>query len=174
MRFRTFAVMLAAIVLVGPACGDDDATAEDDGTRTIELTDFQFSPDLAAVSAGQTVEFIVTNHGAVEHEFRVTTQRGIDDHIAGGHQEHLGDDDMHDDDMGDMGDDMGDMDDDDMGGDDIGGDDIGEMPKLVIPPGETMTLTVTMPDDPTTYTRFVCLIPGHYEAGMVGEIVYSG
>jgi uncharacterized cupredoxin-like copper-binding protein len=37
-----------------------------------------------------------------------------------------------------------------------------------------MTLTVTMPDDPTTYTRFVCLIPGHYEAGMVGEIVYSG
>jgi plastocyanin len=80
--------MLAAIVLVGPACSDDDATAEDDGTRTIEieLTDFQFSPDLAAVSAGQTVEFIVTNHGAVEHEFRVTTQRGIDDHIAGGHQ----------------------------------------------------------------------------------------
>ena len=164
MRFRTFAVMLAAIVLVGPACGDDDATAEDDGTRTIEieLTDFQFSPDLAAVSAGQTVEFIVTNHGAVEHEFRVTTQRGIDDHIAGGHQEHLGDDDMDDDDMGDMDD------------DDMGGDDIGEMPKLVIPPGETMTLTVTMHDDPTTYTRFVCLIPGHYEAGMVGEIVYSG
>jgi len=164
VRFRTFAVMLAAIVLVGPACGDDDATAEDDGTRTIEieLTDFQFSPDLAAVSAGQTVEFIVTNHGAVEHEFRVTTQRGIDDHIAGGHQEHLGDDDMDDDDMGDMDD------------DDMGGDDIGEMPKLVIPPGETMTLTVTMHDDPTTYTRFVCLIPGHYEAGMVGEIVYSG
>jgi len=154
VRFRTFAVMLAAIVLVGPACGDDDATAEDDGTRTIEieLTDFQFSPDLAAVSAGQTVEFIVTNHGAVEHEFRVTTQRGIDEHIAGGHQEHLGGDDM----------------------DDMGGDDIDDMPMLVIPPGQTMTLTVTMPDDPTTYTRFVCLIPGHYEAGMVGEIVYSG
>jgi uncharacterized cupredoxin-like copper-binding protein len=162
--------MLAAIVLVGPACGDDDATAEDDGTRTIEieLTDFQFSPDLAAVSAGQTVEFIVTNHGAVEHEFRVTTQRGIDEHIAGGHQEHLGGDDM--DDMG--GDDMDDMGGDDM--DDMGGDDIDDMPMLVIPPGQTMTLTVTMPDDPTTYTRFVCLIPGHYEAGMVGEIVYSG
>jgi uncharacterized cupredoxin-like copper-binding protein len=61
-----------------------------------------------------------------------------------------------------------------MDDDDMGDDDMGEMPKLVIPPGPTMTLTVTMPDDPTTYTRFVCLIPGHYEAGMVGEIVYSG
>jgi uncharacterized cupredoxin-like copper-binding protein len=158
-------VLLAVVVLIGAACGDDDATAQDDGIRTIEieLTDFQFSPDLAAVSTGQTVEFIVTNHGALEHEFRVTTQHGIDEHIAGGHQEH-----MDDDDMGDMDDDdLGDMDDDDMG-------DLGDMPMLVIPPGETMTLTVTMPDDPTTYTRFVCLIPGHYEAGMVGEIVYSG
>jgi uncharacterized cupredoxin-like copper-binding protein len=165
VRFRTFTVLLAVVVLIGAACGDDDATAQDDGIRTIEieLTDFQFSPDLAAVSTGQTVEFIVTNHGALEHEFRVTTQHGIDEHIAGGHQEH-----MDDDDMGDMDDDdMGDMDDDDMG-------DLGDMPMLVIPPGETMTLTVTMPDDPTTYTRFVCLIPGHYEAGMVGEIVYSG
>jgi uncharacterized cupredoxin-like copper-binding protein len=157
VRFRTFTVLLAVVVLIGAACGDDDATAQDDGIRTIEieLTDFQFSPDLAAVSTGQTVEFIVTNHGALEHEFRVTTQHGIDEHIAGGHQEHMDDDDM------------GDMDDDDMG-------DLGDMPMLVIPPGETMTLTVTMPDDPTTYTRFVCLIPGHYEAGMVGEIVYSG
>jgi uncharacterized cupredoxin-like copper-binding protein len=165
VRFRTFTVLLAVVVLIGAACGDDDATAQDDGIRTIEieLTDFQFSPDLAAVSTGQTVEFIVTNHGALEHEFRVTTQHGIDEHIAGGHQEH-----MDDDDMGDMDDDdLGDMDDDDMG-------DLGDMPMLVIPPGETMTLTVTMPDDPTTYTRFVCLIPGHYEAGMVGEIVYSG
>ena len=173
MRFRTFTVLLAVVVLIGAACGDDDATAQDDGIRTIEieLTDFQFSPDLAAVSTGQTVEFIVTNHGALEHEFRVTTQHGIDEHIAGGHQEHMDDDDMgdmDDDDMGDMDDDdMGDMDDDDMG-------DLGDMPMLVIPPGQTMTLTVTMPDDPTTYTRFVCLIPGHYEAGMVGEIVYSG
>ena len=168
MRVNIVLAAVAAALLIVPACGDDADTAPEGPRRVdIELSDFEFDPDLASVTAGQTVEFVVTNNGAVEHEFRVTNQAEIDAHIAGGHQEHT------DDGMGDMsdetGDDMGDM-------SDETGDDMGDMeqPMLVLPPGETMTLTVTFPEDTTLFTHFVCLIPGHYEAGMVGEIVYSG
>lgn len=165
MTFRMTATLVAAALLLVPACGDDgDAAPSDEPKRIeIELSDFEFHPDLASVVAGETVEFVVTNNGAVEHEFRVTNQGEIDAHIEGGHEEHMGEDDMSEDDMGDMTDEhdeeMGDMD---------------ERPMLVVAPGETMTLTVTFPPDPAEFTHFVCLIPGHYEAGMVGQIVYSG
>lgn len=144
---------LLMLVLLIAACGDGGETTRDDGPRRVEIeaTDFTFTPDLVTASAGETIEFVVTNSGAVEHEFRVTDQADIDAHIAGGHEEHMGDD---------AGDDIG----------DDAGDDMGDTPMLVLQPGETMTLTVTIPDDPTVFTRFVCLIPGHYEAGMVGQI----
>lgn len=135
---------LMTLALAVAACGDDGEATGDDPQRRVEIeaTDFAFAPDLVAASAGQTIEFVVTNSGDNEHEFRVTDQADIDAHIAGGHEEHMGHD-------------MGDM---------------GETPMLVLQPGETATLTVTFPDDPTAFTRFVCLIPGHYEAGMVGQI----
>ena len=163
MSIRKAAVFVSVVLLVVPACGDDGETSAPDGPKRIEieLSDFQFDPDLASVDAGETVEFVLTNNGAVEHEFRVTNQAEIDAHIESGHED-------HDDEMGDMSDDeMGDMSDDEMGEAD-------EHPLLVIPPGETRTLTVVFPEDPAELTHFVCLIPGHYEAGMVGEIVYSG
>jgi uncharacterized cupredoxin-like copper-binding protein len=42
-----------------------------------------------------------------------------------------------------------------------------------VAPGETGELLFTVPDDMTLYTEIGCLIPGHYEAGMAGEIVYT-
>ncbi|HSM02278.1 MAG TPA: plastocyanin/azurin family copper-binding protein [Acidimicrobiia bacterium] len=168
MIYRRIAVVVAAAMLVVPACGDDGDAAPADGPKRIEIemTEFAFDPDLASVVAGETVEFVVTNSGAVEHEFRLTDQAEIDAHIEGGHEEHEGDDEM-----GDMADEH------DEGTGDMSNGDMGEMdehPMLVVPPGETMTLTVTFPDDPSELTHFVCLIPGHYEAGMIGQIVYSG
>jgi uncharacterized cupredoxin-like copper-binding protein len=156
MRLLLRGIALTALMLVVAACGDDGGgEGVEDGVRRIEITaaEFQFRPDLVTVSPGETVEFVVTNDGAEVHEFRVTNQADIDAHVEGGHEEHGG--------MGDMSD-VGDMSDDDMGL---------EVP--TIPVGQTMTLTVTFPDDPTELTRFVCLIPGHYEAGMVGDIIYS-
>jgi len=175
MSIRTIVTVVAVALLVIPACGDDadDATGEGPSRIEIELGEFQFDPDLASVAAGQTVEFVVTNNGALEHEFRVTNQAEIDAHIAGGHEEHT-----EGDDMGDMSEgESDDMPDDTIGeSDDMSDDTMGEVGEnmLVIPPGETMTLTVTFPEDTTEFTRFVCLIPGHYEAGMVGDIAYSG
>lgn len=157
MRFLSRGAVLAALVLLAASCGDD-GTEGGDGVNRIEIsaTEFQFRPGLVLVSPGDIVEFVVTNDGAIEHEFRVTNQADIDAHIEGGHEEH--------------GDDMGDMSEDDMG--DMSEGDMG-FEVLTIPAGQTMTLTVTFPDDPSELTRFVCLIPGHYEAGMVGEITYS-
>ena len=41
-----------------------------------------------------------------------------------------------------------------------------------IQPGETATLTVTLPDDPKAFPiEYFCSVPGHREAGMVGHIV---
>jgi uncharacterized cupredoxin-like copper-binding protein len=146
-RMRPLPTLLILVLLIA-ACGDGGETTGSDGSRVaIEATEFAFAPDLVVASAGETIEFIVTNGGTLEHEFRVTNQADIDAHIAGGHQEHMGD-----------------------GTSEETGEDMGDTPMLVLQPGETRTLTVTIPDDPTAITRFVCLIPGHYEAGMVGDI----
>ncbi len=58
--------------------------------RTIEvvMTEFMFDPGPIDVAAGETVEFVVVNEGAIRHEFRVTTQEDIDHHIAEGHSDH--------------------------------------------------------------------------------------
>ncbi|MFB6285804.1 MAG: cupredoxin domain-containing protein [Candidatus Bipolaricaulia bacterium] len=43
-----------------------------------------------------------------------------------------------------------------------------------IQPGKTSTLTFTAPEKSGTYPiRFVCSVPGHKDAGMIGEIVVS-
>lgn len=43
-----------------------------------------------------------------------------------------------------------------------------------IQPGKTSTLTFTAPEEPGTYPiRFICAVPGHEDAGMIGEIVVS-
>ena len=48
--------------------------------------------------------------------------------------------------------------------------DMDEGLKLELAPGETGELTVTFDGE---FERVVCLIPGHYEAGMEMEVVYS-
>ena len=143
------------------AAHDDEADHSEDATTTTEtgtvdadlvvditMDDFSFDPPRLEVEAGQTVLFRVSNVGVVEHEFRLSNSHRIEEHLADGHGDH--------DDEGDGGhhDEDGDV-------------------FILLDPGESGELVVTFPDDSAVYTQIACLIPGHYEAGMVGDLSYA-
>ena len=136
----------------------EEAHAEDDdhgagkateAGRVVEVTmsEFAFDPGSLEVAAGETITFVVTNAGVVEHEFRLSNQHRIEEHKASGHAEH-----------GEEGED----------GHHQGGDMV-----LLLAAGESGEMTVTFPDDTTVFTHIACLIPGHHEAGMGGAIDYT-
>ncbi len=105
-----------------------------------------FDPDAIAITPGETIEFVITNSGALTHEFVVTSQEEIDEHLEAGHEE----------------------------GHDEGEEGHEEAPlEVEIEPGETETLVITF-DDSDHMARFACLIEGHYEAGMHGDFDFSG
>ena len=147
------ATTLATIALSGGVRADvPDAgptvTTETPATqaRVVEVTlnEFSISP-IGPIEAGETIEFVVTNEGLVPHEFEITDEHAVEQHMAGGHDDH---------DM-DMGDDM-DMDDDMV---------VDDESKISVAPGRTEKLVVTF-GNPEEQTLAVCLLPGHYEAGM--------
>lgn len=123
---------------------DPDATGE---ARVVEIimTDFAFAPAAVEVVAGDTIRFVVVNEGVVEHELRLSNQHRVDEHLASGHDDH-GDDGHHAED--------GDV-------------------SVLVPVGETAEFMVEIPEDVTVYTLLACLLPGHYEAGMMGWLVYA-
>lgn len=78
----------------GPAADLGDSThgdlipaVLDEPSREIDvgLSEFAFGPDTVSVVSGETVRFNLTNTGVVEHEFRLSNQPRIDEHIAAGH-----------------------------------------------------------------------------------------
>lgn len=119
----------------------------DDADVVIEVlaTDFAFDPAAYEVSAGQTVKFVMTNNGVVEHEFRLSNEHRIEEHLAAGHEDHDDEGDHHEE----------------------GGDRF-----VLAQPGETVELIMTFPEDTTLYTEVACLLPGHYEAGMKAPLSY--
>ena len=44
---------------------------------------------------------------------------------------------------------------------------------IVLKTGETGEVVMTFPEDATLYTEMACLLPGHYEAGMTGPVMYG-
>jgi uncharacterized cupredoxin-like copper-binding protein len=132
---------------------EEAATAEAaDATepgRIVEVTmsEFAFDPGSLDVAAGETITFVVTNAGVVEHEFRLSNEHRIEEHKASGHAGHSeqGEDGQNED----------------------------EDVVLLLPAGESGEITVTFPDDTTVFTQIACLIPGHHEAGMGGAIEYT-
>lgn len=140
---------------------DDEAAVDDpvDGDqaggadRTVEvvMTEFAFDVDPVDVAAGETIEFVVTNAGVIEHEFRLSNGHRIEEHLASGHDDH---------------DDSAAESDDD--GHHEGGDIV-----LLLDAGETSSIVVTFPEDASIFTEVACLLPGHYEAGMVAGVHYT-
>ncbi len=92
--------MVTALIVEPGEGGDHDETAEHEGEETsvealgriieVEATDFAFTPDAFEVEEGETVTFRMTNNGEIEHELRVTTLHEVEEHIAGGHDDHHG------------------------------------------------------------------------------------
>lgn len=153
------ALALAACSQSSPQGGvttadSSQADSSHDGTREIEirLTEFAFDPAQIAVSPGETVTFIVINDGAAEHEFELSNAVAVEEHLGDGHSDHGTDEAA-----------------------DHNGDDAVETSEVevTVAAGETVELEVTFPEDTSTFTEFVCLISGHYEAGMHGQIQYN-
>ena len=188
-RSMSLIALAVAVLLVTAACAttptinvadtiaeEDHATEEasavaasSDRGRVIEveLTEFAIGAESFELTPGETVEFLITNSGVAEHEFRLSNQERVDEHIAGGHDEH-DESAMSDEEMAAMEDNDADHDDDEADHE-AEADDV----LLVLAAGETGTLTFTVPDNDHDYTVAVCLIPGHYEAGMATELGYQ-
>ncbi|WP_240936193.1 cupredoxin domain-containing protein [Billgrantia bachuensis] len=127
--------------------------AEVDRVIQIEASEMMFGPEALTIAPGETVKFEIHNSGALEHEFVIGDRAAQEEHRRmmqemGGHGGH-GDHDMAEGEHG------------------------GDMPAVTIAPGATATLVWTAPEG-TSQLQYACNIPGHYEAGMVGEIDLQG
>ena len=119
-----------------------------DGVRVVEvvMTEFAFEPDSYSAAAGETIRFLITNEGVVDHEFRLSNAHRVEEHLASGHADH-GEEGGHHDEGGDV--------------------------YIVVEPGETAELEMTFPEDVSLYTEVACLLPGHYENGMTAPLMVT-
>ncbi len=131
-------------------------------TRTIEvdLEDNFFTPENLSVRKNQTARFIIKNTGEFVHEFNIGTAA-----MHEGHQEEMMmmvdhgilEVDKINRDMMTM--DMGD-------GKTMSHDDPNS---VLLAPGETAEIVWQFPE--SAELEFACNVPGHYDSGMMGEIV---
>lgn len=135
----------------------DTSSTEVDRTIEFNAGDMWFDPESLQIKPGETIKFVITNTGNLEHEFVIgdtASQREhremmqsmmTQGHGNGGH-----------------------------GGHDMAeGAHGGGMPSVTLKPGEAQTLVWTAPDNAETL-EYACNIPGHYEAGMHGSIRFQG
>jgi uncharacterized cupredoxin-like copper-binding protein len=114
-------------------------------TRTVDVTlgDMYFEPKALEVKAGETVRFVLHNKGQVQHEFSLG-----DAAMHARHQkemlEHAA-----------MGHSMAGMQHDDLN-------------TVMVAPGQSAELTWAF--SKATGLEFACNVPGHYQAGMVGQL----
>lgn len=175
---RALVALTAVALLVATACGsdgdDDDslssgsATTDGAGEQTvdIDMADNAFEPNTLDVEAGETVRFVFTNTGAVDHDAFIgdaTAQAEHEEEMRAAEDAGSGDD------MEGMDDEMG-SDSTEMGSDDMGSEDEDEH-GMTVAPGETGELTHTFTEPGTL--EIGCHEPGHYEAGMKVTVTVS-
>jgi uncharacterized cupredoxin-like copper-binding protein len=170
-----------------PDHADEDAVEHADIERVleVELSEFAIAADSFEFAPGETIEFVVTNAGVVEHEFRLSNQDRVDEHVAGGHEDHdegamtdeemaaMDDEDADHDEEAMTEEEMAAMDDEGADHDDDGHGEEADDAVLILEAGATGTLVFTFPDNDHDYTAAVCLIPGHYEAGMKSDLAVN-
>lgn len=115
--------------------------------RTIEITatdSMEFAPSEIEVETGETVRFVVKNTGRLHHSFTIGSRQWHRDH----EQQMQG-----------------------VAPEDLVSHMRDEPNGTVVPPGETRTLTWTF--DERTVVQIGCHVPGHFPAGMKGEVEVS-
>ena len=94
---RKFIIIIAALALGLAACSseapveehhDDHADVVTTREVHVDLNEFNIVLD-GTVEYGETVTFVVTNVGIVPHEFEVTGEHAIKEHLEGGHDGHM-------------------------------------------------------------------------------------
>jgi uncharacterized cupredoxin-like copper-binding protein len=142
----------------GPVIGEPGDAAAAGRTVEIVMGDNYFEPERLTIGTGETVRFLVRNDGEFLHEFNLGT--------AAMHAAHQGE-------MATMmehgmitptGIDHGKMNM-DHGGHGMTHDDANS---VLVEPGETKELVWKFSS--ATDLEFACNVPGHYDAGMMGEI----
>jgi len=130
-------------------------------TRTIDvvMTDNRYSPEMISVEKGETIRFVVKNKGEIVHEFNIGTAA-----MHGAHQkemvtmfEHgvLEVDKIHHDKMKMKMPGGGTMEHDDPN-------------SVLLEPGKSAELVWKFSGNASL--EFACNLPGHYDAGMVGDV----
>lgn len=142
MRFASLLVVAFSVVL--SACGAQPTVPE---VVEISLTEFGIQSTLTEFKIGQPYRFVITNEGALNHEFTIMPPGTLGD-------------------MGmDMeGHDMGDMDHNMAGA-------ILHVGQDQLTPGAFVTVEFTFTQTSEFgEVEFACHLPGHYEAGMFAPI----
>ena len=135
--------------------------AASNATRTIEVTmyDNYYEPETIDIREGETVRFVIKNEGDLVHEFNIGTAKG---HVV--HQEEM----------------MMMVEHGVLEADRINWDAAKKMQasmghgahddpnSTLLEPGQTGEIVWTFPEHATL--EFACNVPGHYDAGMMGEI----
>jgi uncharacterized cupredoxin-like copper-binding protein len=146
----------------GSASGKPGTVAEVDRTIQIEMRDNYYEPEQIEASTGETIRFVVENKGSLVHEFNIGTPSMHDAHqkqmammvehgvIQGGklHQEKMGMD-------------MG-------NGHSMQHNDPNS---VLLEPGQRKEVIWTF--SKKNNIEFACNVPGHYQAGMYGEIQFN-
>ncbi|MEX0760110.1 MAG: cupredoxin domain-containing protein [Tistlia sp.] len=141
------------------AIGAPGEAAAADRTVEIAMYDNYYEPERLEVAGGQTVRFLVRNEGSLVHEFNIGT---AEQHAA--HRDEM----MM---MVEHGVLLADRIDRERMKMDMGGGrtmEHDDPSSLLLEPGETAELVWTFPESGTL--EFACNVPGHYEAGMVGDL----
>ncbi len=143
---RRTACLLLALPLALAGCGGDDKKGSAGGGREIAVKasdSLRFDPATITAKPGERVTFVVTNTGAIDHEFAIgddayQAEHGKEMASGGGH------------------------------GGGHGGKAKGGT-AVALPPGKTVRVDFTMPDRPPSYA---CHVAAHDQAGMKGTVTY--
>ncbi|WP_236032409.1 copper-resistant cuproprotein CopI [Pseudomonas schmalbachii] len=165
------AASLPALAANGHSYDFGKPAKAEQASRTVEVVmgEMYFEPKSLEVKAGETVRFVLKNEGSLLHEFNLGRAA-----MHAEHQKEM----QHMQDMGmltptGMQHDMSKMDHSKMG-QGTAGMDHGQMMKhddpnsVLVEPGKTAELTWTF--GKATTLEFACNVPGHYQAGMVGDL----
>ena len=116
-----------------------------DRTLQVDMNDtMRFTPDLLQVAAGETLKLVVHNSGKLPHEMVLGSEESLKQHAIEMKQS-AGHSDGHEHASG------------------------NELLALSVKPGETKEWVIRF--DKAQTLQMACLIPGHYEAGMKGQVI---